>query len=101
MEAMANNDGADDFFVRMRLRVDQVLDHVQRDNEACAKGAVEQMHSLVADAEAQGLRDVAEQARDGLAEAWRWRLGRCQIEAMDARVRLARIARELWRRARA
>jgi hypothetical protein len=93
-QTMATDDSNDDFLAAVRRRAQRLLDHVQLDSEAGARGAVHEMERLSAEAEAQGHSDLAETARDALAQAWSWRLGR---ETMDARVRLARLASQLVR----
>jgi hypothetical protein len=94
MMTMSCNDGDDpDPFVVLRPRLERVFDQVQVDGDAQAKTLVHEMEALVREAEAMGLGEVAESARDALAEAWRWRRG---DEPMDARVRLARLARGMW-----
>jgi hypothetical protein len=93
-QTMAADDQNDDFLAAVRQRAQRVLDHVQLDSVASARGAVLEMQHLSVEAEAEGHRELAETARDALAEAWRWRLGR---DAMDARVRLARLVGQLVR----
>ncbi len=101
MNTMCNdNDGGSDddnlpadFLDHLRARLDRVFDHVQLDGEPHARAVVEELRTLVTEAEARGLRDMSETARDALAEAWRWRRG---DDPMDARIRVARLARRLW-----
>ena len=94
---MAADNKNDDFMGAVFLRAQRVLDHVQLDCEAGALAAVMEMQHLTTEAETRGHRDLAETARDALAEAWRWRLGR---EPMDARVRLARLCVQVVRETR-
>jgi hypothetical protein len=84
----------DEFFAAMLQRLARVLEHVQLDGEQHAQALVAEMNHLVGDLELLGHGELAELARDALAEAWRWRRG---DDAMDARVRLARLAGTLWR----
>jgi hypothetical protein len=91
MMTMSCKDGDDCHpFDALRLRLERVFDQVQVDGETQAKALVHEMEALVREAEAFRLGDLAESARDALAEAWRWRRG---DDPMDARVRLARLAR--------
>jgi hypothetical protein len=75
-------------------RLARVCEQVQLDGEAPARVAVAEMDALVAEAERLAWCELAEQARDALAEAWRWRRGE---DAVDSRIRLARLARAMWK----
>jgi hypothetical protein len=92
--SMASDDWNDAFLAAARMRAQRVLEHVQRDGAEGAAAAIREMYDLSREADALGHADLAETARDGLAEAWSWRLGR---EAMDARVRLARLCVQVVR----
>jgi hypothetical protein len=94
---MAADDQNDDFLGAVRVRAQRVLDHVQLDTDAGAHAAVHEMQHLSREADANGHVDLAETARDALAQAWLWRLGR---EPMDARVRLARLCGQIVRESR-
>jgi hypothetical protein len=85
-----------DFIQVLRGHLERVLRHVQLDSEANARATIDELRALVEAAETRRLRGVAEHARDALAEAWRWRRGEGD-DAMDSRIRLARLARQLWR----
>src|SRR5689334_4921147 len=75
-------------------RLSRVCELVQLDDRQRSRAVVSDFEAIIADLERLGLGELAEVARDGLAEAWRWHLG---TDPVDARIRVARLARTVWR----
>ena len=76
------------------MRLARVCEHVQLDDPPRPRLVLAEIQAVVADLDHLGLTDLCELARDALAEAWRWHLGH---DAIDSRIRLARLARTMWR----